>query len=186
MPGRVKYKQVKRPAIPAAQRDIIPRMEDPAQTTSIFENNTADTHGSMLNKQTIIWLVVISIIVIATLIIVTCLLCRCKCRKRKLKRHSNGHRYHPSLEVTDGRNEFNAWNRNAPPRAETYDSAISLEPLTKVAVRPAGVAYLAEPVVVEEAPLTVTSPTYAGKKGSSYYSGLSQAWKRVSQIGRAY
>lgn len=185
----------------------LPNQDNPSGGGSLFENNAPDTKGFVLNKQTIIWLVVISTIVLATLITVTCLLCKCK-RRRKgkdgVKRHPDGRRWHPSLEVKDGRNDFPAWNRNAPPRAslaeqgglrgdadvvmmETWESNDSMAPLRPNAAVVSGGNGNAvmEPVVVDYA-------AQDGKKSSRYYSDLNAGrertsfWKRISQIGRAY
>ena len=189
-PGRVKHRHStsRKPTIATAQRTLYARMAEPDGGSSVFQlTNTADPKGSILNKQTIIWLVVVAIIVVATLVIVTCLLCRCNCKRRRAarKRHSNGHSHHPSLEVTDGRNEHIAWSRNAPIRKESDNGGdFSLTPLSKATLRPAGATHPAEPVIVEEE--VPSTPVYARNKGSRYYSGLRYSWKRISQIGRAY
>ena len=71
------------------------------------------TAGPRLSRGAIIWLVIVMIVVLSVLGVVSWLLCSCKYRRfRHVRRHSNGERYHPSLEITDGRNEFSAWNRN--------------------------------------------------------------------------
>ena len=196
-----------------------PNQDDPAAAGTLFENQAPDAKGFVLNKQTIIWLVVISVIVLATLITVTCLLCKCK-RRRKgkhgghddVQRHANGHRWHPSLEVKDGRNDFPTWNRAAPPRAslaeqggairmDTFESADTVAPL----VRAPGAAAMRggngnggavmEPVVVDYATGNDFSGSGNSKKSSRYYSNLNEGktgssrqswWKRMSQIGRAY
>lgn len=192
MPGRVKHRHstTRKPTIQVAQRIITARIADATDSgSSIFQNNTADPER-MFNTQTIVWLVIVSLIVVATLTIVACLLCRC--RRAKRKRHSNGHSHHPSLEVTDGRNAHFAWNKTfAPMKSETEGSGSSLTPPSKAAVRPAGdVVHPGDPVIVEGEEVLAT-PVYVRNKGSRYYSGFSQsrlssAWKRISQIGRAY
>lgn len=94
--------------------------------------------------------------------------------------------------MTDGRNDHWTWNKHAPfgpiDREGTDASGFMLTPLSKAAVTPAGSQFMVhpgEPVVVDEEidPLT---PAYARNKGSRYYSGMQSAWKRASQIGRAY
>ena len=144
-----------------------------------------------LDKKSLIWLTILSVIVVTTILLVAWLLFRCTCRRKKvIRRHSNGHRHHPSLEVTDGRNQFQAWNKNVTPgdRIGTELSGMSLTPLTKgayISAARAGEldAHPGTPVVVEEAPL---SPVFQRSKASKYYSGVSGKWKRISQIGKAY
>lgn len=175
-----------------------PPTPEPSQASSPFENQASDANSFMLSKQTIIWLVVISVIVLAALIIVTCLLCKCKRRrKNNVRRHPDGQRWHPSLEIKDGRNDFQAWNRHAPPRPslaeqgrivpdavrlDTWESGDSVAPL-RANVKEQNRSAVVEPVVVDYA-------TEGKKKNSRYYSNLSFGreglWKRISQIGRAY
>lgn len=95
--------------------------------------------------------------------------------------------------MKDGRNEFQAWNRHAPPRAsssgqgglegvETWESGTSAAPLRPM---PA----VMEPVVVDYAQDGVGVGVGGGKQSSRYYSNLNERgsiWKRISQIGRAY
>ena len=187
MPGRVKHRPSTKSTISFSQRRVHARMVDPAQTSSAFHLDTAGTKGLVLNKQTIAWMVVVAVMVLITLIVVSILLCRCTCRKRrKRRRHSNGELHRLSYEVTDGRNEFTAWNRNARPRFELDQNGFSFTPLAPAAVKSAGDVHPGEPVIVDEGPQT---PVYARSRGSRYYSGMSNAWKRVSrlsQIGKAY
>ena len=204
MPGRVKYHHGhKHPTILASQRKtrlLFSRMAaaaspEQAVDSSLFAN-TADIKGSALNKETITWLVVVCVIVITSIIIVSCLLCRCRIRRRKAARaqgkkysifEGKRHSHHPSLEVTDGRNEHWAWNRYAEKPATGTDlNGFTVTPLSKAAVKPAA-AYPAEPVIVEEEMSEMSPPhSRARKGGSRYYSGLTGTWKRMSQIGRAY
>ena len=203
MPGRIKYRHHSHSTIPhARQRKVISHLtcrsmadsNTGVDASSIFSSNTG-SNGFHLNKSTIVWLTIICVIVLAMLVIISCLLCRCKRRSKRAKRQSEGgtwHTHHPSLEVTDGRNEHYAWNRKAVPpgqsRIETGESGFSLQPLTKAAIKPAGTSnYPAEPMIVEEeVPIPGTPVFHARKTPSRYYSGLSSAWKRLSQIGRAY
>lgn len=223
MPGRIKPTHTHesfhdhqnlnpRPHLSHLRRQA-PLNEQPNQDNpgSLFENQNK---GFVLNRQTIIWLAVISVIVLVTLVVVSCLLCKCNRRRWKsdkngegdgngegLKRHPDGSRWHPSLEIKDGRNEFHAWNRHAPPRAslaeqggqgirmDTWESGDSIAPLRPTAsARSRGQtnngSAVMEPVVVDYA---APAPP---KKNSRYYSNLSSGrgslWKRISQIGRAY
>lgn len=43
-----------------------------------------------------------------------------------------------------------------------------------------------QPVVGDEEEIDPLTPVYARKKESRYYSMINSAWKRVSQIGKAY
>ena len=192
MPGRVKYRAFLKPTVLRPVARLAARMASPQQQAEdpVF-NLSADKSRLTVSEASIIWLTVIGVVVLASFILVCWLLCRCTCRKKKMRRHSNGHRHHPSLEITDGRNEFHPWNSNAPPlspaRAETGESGISLQPLTRAAVKPAREVHPGEPVIVdEEEPAT---PVYARSRGSRYYSGISSvrnSLKRWSHIGRAY
>jgi hypothetical protein len=71
----------------------------------------------------------------------------------------------------------------------TAADGFELTPLSKAAVGPAGSpfeAFPAQPVVVDEE-IDPLKPMYSRSRGSRYYSGVQNAWKRVSQsIGRAY
>jgi hypothetical protein len=79
-------------------------------------------------------------------------------------------------------------------RVDTGQSGYSMTPLAKAAVKPAGHGYgEAHPgvrVVESEDDVSPSStPVHARRQKqarSRYYSGLSNAWKRISQIGRAY
>ncbi|KAK5174327.1 uncharacterized protein LTR77_001407 [Saxophila tyrrhenica] len=197
------------PVAPSAPPPPIPAATPatPTDGSSLLSANTADPKSEILNKHTIAWLVVIVVIVLASLVIISCLLCRCK-RRRKKRMNAAGHSHHASLEVTDGRNIHSAWNKNAPHRPidmldQTRDGAvaISLMPLTKAAVRPAGYSKEVVPgvsVVEEEEDDAVSqlTPVYGRNRGatgmrreatgSRYHSVLSNAWKRISQIGKAY
>lgn len=191
MPGRVKHRSSTRPTLPHRQRNKLSARMAAAppgpQTSLVFQQVSLSTGGQALSKQTIAWIAVVGAIVLVTLIVISVLLCRCKCRKRKeRKRHSNGQLHRVSYEVTDGRNKFNAWNRNAPPLTEDGESGSSTTPLRPAAVKRGGVEYPMEPVVVDEGPATAM---YTRNSRSRYYSGLSSGWKRfsrISQIGRAY
>ena len=182
MGGRVKYRPGARPG---QRRDLTQLVERQANAT-LFDSTTSGAQPFKLDKQTIAWLVILSVIVVTAMVVVGWLLCRCQCRKRRIKRYSNGHRYHPSLEMNDDRNGFDSWNRNAPPRMGTDEGGPVLEPLNRAFVQPAGFAHPGEPVIVEEEPLSSVSSAHTRKTGSKYFSGMSSAWRRVSQIGRAY
>ena len=189
MPGRVKHRhaRLKHKPTPPEHTKLLERMADTDQTGTDFDLHSSLGHGEpILSKQAIAWIVIVTVIVITAFIIISWLLCRCKRRKKsKVKRHSNGHRHHPSLEVTDGRNEHLAWNKNAKPRkTDTDESGFSLTPLSKGGVAPAGTVHPGEPVVVDEVPSSPVYPTRHNR--GKYYSGLGSVWQRVSQIGRAY
>lgn len=168
----------------------------PAQTTPAatpadpFSGATQSQQSSpaSLSHQAVIWLVVLGCIVIASFIIIVFLLCRCRGRKR------NGQRRIRGYSVTDGRNNFQAWNRNAEPLPPlpAYpgygdDSAKkgedTLSPLTKAAVKLRGSAMM-EPMVVEEAG-EGSAYQRNSRKASRYYGGLSARFSRFSHIGRA-
>jgi hypothetical protein len=181
---------------------VPPAAEIPA-SDSILSSTTVDAKSQIINKHTLTWLIVVAVIVAITFTVITCLLCRCKRRRSKAankkKLNTAGHSHHSSLAVTDGRNEHWAWNKNAPKpeveRVGTGQSGYSMTPLAKAAVKPAG--YFddsrapAVHVVEEDAVSPLSPPWRRGqqqqqKTGSRYYSGFSNAWKRISQIGRAY
>lgn len=143
MGGRVKYKASARPGniVPAGKlrtRQMQAREAPP--TNSVFQ--IAPSNHPALNKASIAWLSVLSVIAIASAVLILWLLFRGKFRRHKAtKRNASGHRYHPSLEIKDGRNEFDAWNRNTAWKG-TVDSISSLAPLTAAAVKPAGVSQI--------------------------------------------
>ena len=58
--------------------------------------------------------------------------------------------------------------------------------MRKATARPAGAVYPHEPAIVEQDFAEPGAPVFARKKENSYLSELSSAWKRVSQIGKAY
>ena len=194
MPGRVKHHTPTTAHAEGSSRKHFARMAS-AQTSS-FPSFSNQGGPPGLSKEAIIWITVLSVVVVATAIIVGILLCRCTCSRKKRaarQRHANGHSHHPSLEVTDGRNDHIAWNRSFLPQGSrardgTNDDGFEMTPLAKAAAS-RGREHLSvlppRPVVVEEEidPLT---PVYSRKKASRYYSGINNAWKRVSQIGKAY
>jgi hypothetical protein len=169
-----------------------------AATQSSFPSLTNTGGPAKLSKEALIWITVLSVVVVATAIIVGILLCRCTCSRKKgaekKRQREDGHSRHSSLEVTDGRNDHWAWNKKyAPSGPMTKDGTAAdgfeLTPLSKAAVGPAGSpfeAFPAQPVVVDEE-IDPLKPMYSRSRGSRYYSGVQNAWKRVSQsIGRAY
>jgi len=207
MPNRVKHNQhaqhhepahlKPRPHLAHLRRDE--PGAPPAQAGSSIFDVSNGAKGITLNKPTIIWLVVVSVIVAASILTVCILLCKCKRRNKNVKRHSNGHRWHPSMEVTDGRNDFALWNRNAMPRGKqdeamrmgTFESGDSTTPLRPAAARATAPAVM-EPVVVDYADGhgSTFAPNGGARpsvKNSRYYSKQRQSWwNRISQIGRAY
>ena len=92
-------------------------------TSTSVPDNDSPVKGIVLNKQSIIWLVVLSVIVLVTFAIVATLLCRCKSRRneKKSKRRTWRRTYHPSVDIRDGnaRMSYYAWNRHHDPVSST-------------------------------------------------------------------
>lgn len=184
----------------AEQPPAAPTVPAPAATTSessLLSSNTADPRSQIVNKSSLTWLIIICLLVVGALILISWLLCRC--RRRRGKDGQNflnraGHSHHPSLEVKDGRNDHHAWYRHAPRQLELMDvsrmgTSESITPLAQAAVRHAGAGvYVVDKEDDDDvSPLTTKFRREAsGVKPNRYYSGLSDAWKRISQIGRAY
>ncbi|KAK3059113.1 hypothetical protein LTR09_000679 [Extremus antarcticus] len=171
MTGRVKYHTHPKPNLAARKPQApspppppspSPPPPSPSPTPSpnggadtLLSTNTADPKSQLLNKSTLTWLTILILLVLGTLILISCLLCRCKRRRKNAKGerkrgvNATGHSHHPSLEVTDGRNGFGAWNRNAPHQevggvgggmemVDQTSAGEGLTPLAKAAVKPAG------------------------------------------------
>lgn len=138
-----------------------------------------------LTHTAIIGLSVAAFIAVLGFTIAMALLCSSCCGRRR--RVAN-------RQVLDDRNEFPAWNPNAPgPLYEGRGDGFEMQPLTKAAVRPAGAedVHPGEPVVVDDADLAAPRFGAGERKSTRYYSGWRDtgAWKRLSrfsQIGRAY
>jgi len=187
MGGRVKLRSI--PSLPTtipagivpisrlAVRAAADTAPPPADST-VVALETGAQHIS-LDKSSIIWLSVLSVVVLASVVVIAWLLFRCHgCRKGR--RYLNGHRHHPSLEVNDGRNQFDLWNRNARHGARLASDA-SVIPLTAMPTVPA-VVHPGNPVVIDEAPVYNEGSARANGR---YYSGLGGALKRWSSVGRA-
>lgn len=182
MGGRVKYKTASNLSKVIRPKKLGAREAPPAPKTSagsVFQ--FTNDNGPMLDKSSIVWISILSVLAAACFIFAIWLLFRCKCgRGRKSKRQANRHRYHPSLDMKDGRNEFEAWNKSE----ARVDSVSSVRPLSSAAVPPAGFVHPGNPVIVDEVHLQPI-PTY-GRNKERYYSGLSSSLKRFSSIGKAY
>lgn len=184
----------------AAPPAAAPAVPAPAVTTtqsSLFSSDPVDLKSQIINRHSLPWLIIACILLIGATVLISWLLCRCRRRRGKDGKeflNRAGHRHHPSLEVKDGRNEHYAWYRHAPRQIEMGDvgrvgTSESITPLRHAAVRPAGTGvHVVEEEEDDVSPLTtrfdrrVTSEV----RPNRYYSGLSDAWKRISQIGRAY
>lgn len=155
---------------------------------SPFNFSSSQSKPASLNKQTIIWLVVLSCVLIAAIVVVACLLCRCR-RKRKDRRVSRGY------SVKDGRNDFHPWNKNATPLpvapayggyGVTYPTEDEVAPHKpgKIVTKSPTI----EPMIVEQADNSSAGFNRTSKKASRYYGGggWSARLSRFSQIGRAF
>ncbi len=211
MPGRAKIHLPPRPPAhhphPKPMRRQAPAPSQPQPTSSeLFPGSSeVDLKSQVINHDTLPWLIVVVTLVAATLVLISFLLCRCKRRRNRKKRISKGgtqHRHYPSLEVSDGRNEFGAWNKSLP-QSQPQPVGLGIS-VVDHAGGSGGVANMwdergrgrVQPMRIAEdgddeaiSPLTPARVRQAGREraaGSRYYSGLSSAWKRVSQIGRAF
>lgn len=156
-----------------------------------------------ISHSTVAWLAVISVIVLLTFFAVLWFLCLRPC----IKHRSNRPR---SRQVLDDRNEFQSWNVSAPVRTSQeakrewfinghkQQGSISMVPLTRAAMQPAGSSADVRPlgmnpvtpmtptlpvIVDEEAPL---SPTMRKRQtGFNRASWWSRNSARPSFIGRA-
>jgi len=188
MGGRVKLRSI--PSLPTiipagivpisslAVRAAADTAPPPADST-VVALETGAQHIS-LDESSIIWLSILSVIVLASVVVIAWLLFRCH-GWRKGKRYLNGHRHHPSLEVNDGRNQFDLWNRNAR-RGERLASDASVIPLTATPAPVPAVVHPGNSVVIDEAPVNQDGSARANGR---YYSGLGGALKRWSSVGRA-
>lgn len=158
-----------------------PQQSDSAPFT-IPQNQTQPI--ASLSKQAVIALVVLGVFVGIVGVVVYCLLSR-SWSKRQAK--ALGQPVPRGHSLSDNRNDYPAWNKNAaplPPLPEYPAYAKSeVQPLAKAAVKPAGAVM--KPMVVEEAGREVF--TRRSTKGR-YYTGSNWANRltaRFSQIGVA-
>jgi hypothetical protein len=150
-------------------------------TASPFETfaQNSQSKPASLSQQPIIWIVVLSCIVVAAFIIATFLLCKC----RRRRRNKSSGRVERGYSVSDGRNEFKAWNRDAQPMtplppAPMYGEygarAIEMTPVAKAPVKSALMEPMVEPMIVEVEDADEGSGYSSRSRrtaGSRYYSG---------------
>lgn len=97
------------------------RARAPSPATSTFLATTTapgPVHLSMIGKQAIIWLSIIGTIVCTVLVIVAIVLFRFCCSKRRRR---------TDTRPLDNRDDYHAWNPNAPPLAREYVSSDGID-----------------------------------------------------------